>query len=78
MPQLIKAGASPRGMSYFIRAAKVRAWLENRNMLLPEDMQAVFEVTIAHRIFLNPIYEYRKDQLMPSLIKGILNRVAAP
>lgn len=78
MPQLIKAGASPRGMSYFIRAAKVRAWLENRNMLLPEDIQAVFEVTIAHRIFLNPIYEYRKDQLMPSLIKVILNGVAAP
>ncbi|WP_347986735.1 MoxR family ATPase [Methylomonas sp. AM2-LC] len=78
MPQLIKAGASPRGMSFLIRAAKVRAWLENRNMLLPEDMQAVFEVTMAHRIFLNPIYEYRKEQLMPDLINGILNGVAAP
>ena len=78
MPQLIKAGASPGGMSYLICAAKVRAWLENRSMLLPEDMQAVFEVTMAHRIFLNSIYEYRKDQLMPSLINGILNGVAAP
>ncbi len=78
MQELIKAGASPRGMSYFIRAAKVRAWLENRNMLLPEDMQAVFEVTMTHRIFLNSMYEYRKDQLMPILIKEILNGVAAP
>jgi MoxR-like ATPase len=78
MDQLIQAGASPRGMSYFIRAAKVRAWLENRNMLLPEDMQAVFQVTMAHRIFLNPIYGYRKDQLMPELVKGILGQIAAP
>lgn len=78
MAQLIQAGASPRGMSYFIRAAKVRAWLENRTMLLPEDMQAVFQVTMAHRIFLNPIYGYRKEELMPGLIKGILEGIAAP
>lgn len=78
MPQLIQAGASPRGMSYFIRAAKVRAWLENRSVLLPEDLQAVYQVTMAHRIFLNPMYAYRKDELMPALISGILNRIAAP
>jgi len=78
MPQLIQAGASPRGMSYFIRAAKVRAWLENRTVLLPEDLQAVYQVTMAHRIFLNPMYAYRKDELMPALISGILNWIAAP
>lgn len=78
MDQLIQSGASPRGMSYFIRAAKVRAWLENRGMLLPEDMQAVFQVTMAHRIFLNPMYGYRREELMPALIEGILNGIAAP
>jgi len=78
MGQLIQAGASPRGMSYFIRTAKVRAWLEGRDMLLPEDMQSVFQVTMAHRIFLNPIYGYRKDELMPALVKGILEGIAAP
>ncbi len=78
MGQLIQAGASPRGMSYFIRAAKVRAWLEGRDMLLPEDMQAVFQVTMAHRIFLNPIYGYRREELMPELVKGILEGIAAP
>lgn len=78
MGQLILAGASPRGMSYFIRAAKVRAWLEGRDMLLPEDMQLVFQVTMAHRIFLNPIYGYRREELMPELVKGILEGIAAP
>ncbi|WP_341326383.1 MoxR family ATPase [Methylotuvimicrobium sp. KM2] len=78
MSQLIQAGASPRGMSYLIRAAKVRAWLENRTVLLPEDVQAVYRVTMAHRIFLNPIMAYRKDELMPELIDGILEAIAAP
>ncbi len=78
MDQLIQSGASPRGMSFLIRAAKVNAWLENRETLLPEDLQAVFQVTMAHRLFLNPIYNYRQEQLMPELIKGILERIAAP
>lgn len=78
MSQLIQAGASPRGMSYLIRAAKVRAWLESRTVLLPEDVQAVYRVTMAHRIFLNPIMAYRKDELMPELINGILESIAAP
>ncbi len=78
MGQLIQSGASPRGMSFLIRAAKVNAWLENRTTLLPEDVQAVFHVTMAHRIFLNPIYSYRQEQLIPELITGILEGIAAP
>jgi MoxR-like ATPase len=78
MPKLLMAGASPRGMSYLIRAAKTRAWLERRDHVLPEDLQAVFSVCMTHRLFLNPMYAYRKEQLLPELISGILNQVAAP
>ena len=78
MSELIHAGASPRGMSFLIRAAKVNAWLENRTNLLPEDLQTVFAVTMAHRIFLNPIYSYRKEQIMPELINEILEKISAP
>ena len=78
MAELIQAGASPRGMSYFIRAAKTRAWLEGRDNLLPEDLQAVYAVTMAHRIFFSQLYAYRKDELMPQLITGILGQIAAP
>ena len=78
MSQLVMAGASPRGMSYLIRAAKTRAWLERRSHVLPEDLQAIFSVCMSHRLFLNPMYAYRKEQLMPELIQGILNQVAAP
>jgi len=78
MAELIQAGASPRGMSYFIRAAKTRAWLEGRDSLLPEDLQAVYQVTMAHRIFFRPMYAYRKVELMPEFINGILRQIAAP
>ena len=78
MLQLLHAGVSPRGMSYLIRAAKVRAWLNNRTALFPEDLQAVFPVIMMHRLFLNPSYAYRKDELLPQLVSGILNQIAAP
>lgn len=78
MSQLLQAGASPRGMAYFIRAAKVHAWLQGRTALFPEDLQAVYGVTMAHRIFLSPLYAYRKEQLMPQFIAAIIDRIAAP
>jgi len=78
MSALLQAGASPRGMAFFIRAAKVNAWLNGREMLLPDDLQAVYGVTMAHRIFLSPLYSYRKEELMPQLITAILNYVPAP
>jgi MoxR-like ATPase len=78
MDQLLTAGASPRGMSYLIRIAKTHAWLEGRDHVLPEDVQTVFYSCMAHRLFLNPMYAYRKEQLMPELVAGILNQIAAP
>ncbi len=78
MDQLMLSGASPRGVSYLIRAAKVNAWLECRTTILPEDLQAVFPVIMKHRIFLSPVYGYRKEQLLPELIDVILDGIAAP
>jgi MoxR-like ATPase len=78
MSQLLSAGASPRGMSYLIRCAKTCAWLEGREHVLPEDLQRIFYSCTAHRLFFNPMYAYRKEQLLPELVTGILNQVAAP
>ncbi|MGI9212048.1 MAG: AAA family ATPase [Methylococcaceae bacterium] len=78
MPHLIKAGSSPRGMSLMLQAARVQAWLAGRNYLLPEDVHLVFAAAIAHRIFLNPVYELRRDALILPLMQGILGQVATP
>jgi MoxR-like ATPase len=76
--QLMLAGASPRGMSMLLRAARVAAWLDGRAYATPEDVQAVFEVTIAHRLCFQPVYEMRRHEISAPLIAGILGHVAAP
>ncbi len=76
--QLMLAGASPRGMSMLLRAARVAAWLEGRDYTTPEDVQAVFDVTIAHRLCFQPVYEMRRHEIAAPLIAGILGSVAAP
>jgi len=76
--QLMLAGASPRGMSLLLRAARVAAWLEGRDFVTPEDVQAVFVETIAHRLVYQPVYEMRRHEIAPRLMEAILARVAAP
>ncbi|GAB4567917.1 MAG: MoxR family ATPase [Rhizobacter sp.] len=76
--QLMLAGASPRGMSYLLRAARVAAWLEGRGFVTPEDVQAVFVETIAHRLCYQPVFEMRRQEISGPLMSGILASVAAP
>ena len=61
-----------------LRAARVMAWLEGRESLVPEDIHAVFRETVSHRISLTPFYELRRTELSHALTAGILDRVAAP
>jgi MoxR-like ATPase len=76
--QLVLAGASPRGMSMMMRAARVLAWLDHRSHLIPEDLRKVFVQTTAHRVFFTPVYELRRNLLIGELMNGILRHVAAP
>lgn len=78
MNNLVQAGASPRGISYLIRAARVRAWLEGRDMVVPEDIRAVFYETMAHRLFLQNIYELRREEIMPQFVTALFDTVPAP
>jgi MoxR-like ATPase len=78
MNRLILAGASARGMSLLMRAARCAAWLAGRGHVLPEDVQAVFRETVAHRIFFTPVYEMRREAIIGELIGQIMGKVAAP
>ncbi len=78
MDRLVQGGASPRGMSYLVQAARVRAWLEERDIIVPEDIRDVFVETIGHRIFLDVIYELRRDQIMRDLCRAAFDLVAVP
>jgi MoxR-like ATPase len=76
--QLMLAGASPRGMSLLLRAARVAAWLEGRSYVTPEDVQAVFVETIAHRLCYQPVFELHRHEISPRLMSAIVAAVAAP
>lgn len=76
--RLILAGASPRGMSMMMRAAKVNAWLNQRNSVIPDDIHAVFHETIAHRLVFNPVYEMRRTEIARELLSAIVRGVSAP
>jgi MoxR-like ATPase len=56
-PRLL-VGISPRGAEHWVCAAKARALLDERDYCLPEDVQAVAEAVIAHRIL--PRGEFEK------------------
>jgi MoxR-like ATPase len=78
MERLILVGASPRGMSALLRAARVVAWLAGRSHLVPEDIHAVLLPALGHRVFFTPIYELRRQELAEALMAQIMARVAVP
>lgn len=78
MSRLIISGASPRGVSMLLAAARVNAWLNNREAVVPEDIHAVFHETIAHRLVFSPVYEMRRTEIARELLSGIINNVTAP
>src|SRR5918912_3582860 len=50
----VELGASPRAGLMLLRAAKARALLDGRAHALPDDVQALAETVLAHRLMLVP------------------------
>ena len=50
----VELGASPRAGLMLLRAAKARALLEGRDHALPDDVQALAQHVLAHRLLLAP------------------------
>jgi MoxR-like ATPase len=78
MNRLVLAGASPRGMSMMLAAARINAWLNERTAVTPEDIHDVFHETVAHRLVFSPVYEMRRTEISRELLASIINQVAAP
>ncbi len=74
---LVQAGCSPRGMSWLLRAARVRAFLLGRDHVLPEDIRSEFAPCIAHRVFLKPAYAMHHAEIAGPLMAEIIDRVPA-
>lgn len=76
--RLVRGGVSPRGMQALVRVARASAWAEGRDAVLPQDVRAVFQPVMAHRTFLGPAYEPRRDTLVPALIRAAFDKIPVP
>ena len=78
MERLVLAGASARGMSALLRAARVVAWLAERSHVMPEDVRLVLPSVLGHRVFFTPVYELRRHEIASALVDRIMDSVAVP
>ncbi|GAB3234199.1 MoxR family ATPase [Micromonospora halotolerans] len=73
----VLVGASPRGSLALLLLSRVRAVLDNRDYVVPEDVKAVAAPALAHRITLRPEMWLRRVD--PSFVVGeVLESTPAP
>ncbi len=73
----IQHGASPRATMALDRCARAYAWLNNRDYVVPEDIQLIAPDVLRHRIILSFEAE-AEGKTADSCIDEILARVAVP
>lgn len=66
------SGLSPRASVAFLKAAKAWCWLDDRDAVLPEDLQAVMQPVVAHRLRQDPTEPFSQ------VVQPILDNVAVP
>ncbi len=70
-------GASPRATIALDRCARAHAWLDQRDFVSPDDIQAIAFDVLRHRVILS--YEAEADGVTPdSFIQELVSRVAVP
>jgi len=70
-------GASPRGALALYRTAQARAAIVGRDFVIPDDVKALVEATLAHRIIVGPNARI-KDVSSASIVQHILSMVPVP
>ena len=74
---MITLGVSPRGTLAFMDMSKARAYVQGRNYVLPEDVQAVAVPVLAHRLLLNG--KARMSHISEAdVVEEVVKRVQAP
>ena len=77
LAQWLQYGASPRATIALDRCARVHAWLNGRDFVGPEDVQAVVYDVLRHRLILN--YEAEAEGITADhVISELITRIAVP
>ena len=73
----VELGGSPRASIYLIEAARARAYLEQRDYVLPEDVKRVAPAVLRHRLLLS--YEAAAEgQTSDAIVRELLAAVPTP
>lgn len=73
----VEVGASPRGTLALLLLSRARAALEGRDYVLPDDVKAVVEPALAHRLIIKP--ELWQREIQPEqVVSAIVERVPVP
>jgi MoxR-like ATPase len=70
-------GASPRGSLALFRTGQARAALEGRDFVIPDDVKALAEAALAHRIIIGPAARI-KDVSSRTIVRDIVGSVPVP
>jgi MoxR-like ATPase len=72
MAPMVSAGISPRGAIALAQSARACAWLQGRDHVIPEDIQAMLLPVGAHRLILRPEHEgINKREVLSSLVRAL-------
>jgi MoxR-like ATPase len=70
-------GSSPRGSLALFRTSQARAAMAGRDYVIPDDVKALAEVTLAHRIIVGPAARI-KDISSRTIVQDILASTPVP
>lgn len=70
-------GSSPRGSLALFRASQARAAMAGREYVIPDDVKALAEVTLAHRIIVGPAARI-KDISSRTIVHDVLSTTPVP
>jgi MoxR-like ATPase len=74
---LISYGASPRASIYMVTAARANAFIQGRGYVSPEDVKAIAQDVLRHRVI--PTYEAEAEAVSSSqIVSTILDHVEVP
>jgi MoxR-like ATPase len=75
--EAILVGAGPRGGIYLLQAAKARAFLKGRDFLTPDDVVAMINPVLCHRISLTAEAEIG-GATREEVLQGVLGKIEVP
>ncbi len=73
----VSLGSSPRGSLALFRTSQARAAMAGREYVIPDDVKALAEVTLAHRIIVGPNARI-KDISSRTIVQDVLTRTPIP